>query len=554
MIAKHRPTARLLSAAEIAGVRITEEAGPIEPLDPLEAVRDIDPVKWIESHFYIPPNELIQFMPHQKVITRFIFTRREDGRFPFQTIVESSIKKSGKTTLVAAWERWLAETQARWADLYCIGNDEDQAKDREFKFISESLQLTPGYERLASGRGRIPGRWEINKTSLRCLTSNSVIRAISMDAKGEAGGRPYATIWTELWGFETEEAHTFWTEMTPVPTVPDSMRIVDSYAGFEGESELLRELYDRGMSGRQLTAGEMARVAARDKDGERYEDLLFAFAETGGDPDALVPCWVEGRMFMHWDSGVEARRNTSLQTDEYYAEEEKTNPPQQFQRIHLNLWGSGVSNAIPMQWWDACFDPDLPPLTTDEPMILSLDAGTSSDNFAAVAVTRHPTDYQRAAIRAAKVWRPEDFEDGKVDYDAVWQWIKLVCKGDPDRGIPGHRVVQVCFDPHQLVDMGQRIQRELENWAEPMQQNKERKLADRRFYNAVRDGTLAWNLHDPAGSDALRLHIANADAKHQKDQDSTMLFIKKNQNKKIDLLVAASMGHHRCLTLFMEAA
>jgi phage terminase large subunit-like protein len=291
---------------------------------------------------------------------------------------------------------------------------------------------------------------------------------------------------------------------------------------------------------------EFARRAHREKDGERYEDFLQAFTETGGDADALVPCYVEGRMFMFWDEGWEAHRNPDEQTAEYYEEEQKTNPPQQFQRIHLNLWVSDVSTAIPMEWWNACYDPDLPPLTPAEPMILSLDAGTTSDNFAAVAVTRHPMDLQRPAIRAAKVWKPEDFPDHRIDYDEVWKWIAHVCQT--------HRIVQVVYDPHQLEDMSQRIRRELEKWAEPMHQASERKIADRKFYNQVRDGVLAWNLHDPAGEAAMRLHIGNANAKHQKDQDSTMLFIKKTANRKIDLLVAASMGVHRCMALFMEAA
>lgn len=525
-------------------MRAVLEDEEIAGRDPLEAVRDIDACEWIESNVYLAPAaKPIRLRLYQKLITRYVFTRRPDGRFPFQTIVYSQPKKGGKTTLVGSWERWLAETQVRYGNLFCIGNDEDQAKGREFAIIGQSIALTPGYE---ENRDRLPGRWTVQKTSMTCLTSKSTIKAISMDAAGEAGGWPYCTVWTELWGFESEEARRFWTEMTPVPTVPDSMRIVDTYAGFDGGSEILRELYDRGKGGRQLTAGEMAQVAARDVDGERYEDFLQAFTETGGNPDAPVPCWVEGRMFMFWDEGWEAHRNPAEQTAEYYEEEQKTNPPQQFQRIHLNLWVSDVSTAIPMEWWNACYDPTLPLLAPTEPMILSLDAGTTSDNFAAVAVTRHPNDAQRPAIRAVKVWKPEDFADHRVDYDEVWKWISHICRT--------HRVVQIVYDPHQLEDMSQRIRRELEKWAEPMHQASERKIADREFYNKVRDGVLAWNVHDPAGEAAIRLHIGNANAKHQKDQDSTMLFIKKSANRKIDLLVAASMGVHRCLTLFMEAA
>ena len=541
---------QLVRAVDLA--RVMPE--PPEPeatiADRLLAARDIDPVEWQEANFYIPPmsgfgqGDLIRFMPHQKVITRYIFTRGPEGRFPFQNILISSIKKSGKTTLVASWGRWLAETQVRYGELYTIGNDQDQAKEREYKFIRESIELTPGYD---YARERLQGRWTVQAKTLKCTASNTSIKAIAQDAPGEAGGRPYCSMWTELWGFEHEAALRLWTEMTPVPTVPDSMRIVESYAGFEGESEQLWQLYDRGKTlGRQLTNGEVARVAARDRDGERYEDLLHAFAETGGDPEALVPLWVDGRFFMYWDEAEEARRNPAIQTPEYYAEEAKTNTPQQFARIHMNQWGSPESSFVPIEAWMRCYDPDLPPLTTTEPMILSLDAAATRDCFAAVAVTRHPTDPKRAAIRAAKVWRPQDFPDKRIDFEEVWTWVADVCRR--------HRIVQVCYDPFQLEDMSQRIRRELTQWAEPFNQSKDRKIADRRLYDLIMQRELSWNLHDDAGADVFRRHIANANAKHQKDQDSTLLIVKKAENRKIDLVVAASMGVHRCLSLFMEAA
>jgi phage terminase large subunit-like protein len=193
-----------------------------------------------------------------------------------------------------------------------------------------------------------------------------------------------------------------------------------------------------------------------------------------------------------------------------------------------------------------CFDPDLPPLTTTEPMILSLDAAATRDCFAAVAVTRHPKDLKRAAIRAAKVWRPQDFPDKRIEFETVWEWIADVCRR--------FRIVQVCYDPFQLEDMSQRIRRELTQWAEPFNQSKDRKIADRRLYDLIMQRELSWNLHDDAGADEIRRHIANANAKHQKDQDSTLLIVKKAENRKIDLVVAASMGVHRCLSLFMEAA
>lgn len=563
---------RLVSAAELAGVR------PVAPLDdeppellsgpdPLVAVRDIDPCDWIGDNFYIlnqrtMATERIKLRLLQKAIIRYCFTRNEAGRFPFQMVVISTIKKSGKTTLTACLERWLAETQVRYGEIYCLGNDRDQARDRSFKFVKESIEMTPGYDR---GRKRLAGRWNVFENSLRCLTTGTVIKAIAVDASGEAGGRPYCSIWTELWGFENKEARKLWTEMTPVPTIPDSMRLVDSYAGFEGESELLRSIYDRGMGdGRQLTNHELASAAARDVDGERYEDFLHAFTETNGDPDALVPCWVEGRMFMYWDSGTVARRVPEDQTPEYYAEQEKELPPQEFNRIHGNVWGASVSNAIPMHEWDACFDPDLPPLLPGDriPIVLSCDAGTSGDCFAITAISRHPADNARPALRELRMWQPSDFADEIQDTGS--DKPRILYK-EPEAFLrwcfANFNVLNIAYDPYQLEDMMQRLRGELGVYALQFLQGKDRDIADRAFYDHVIQRELAWNFHDgftpgepPADgshSALMRQHILNANKKVQKDQESKLRFIKKHENKPIDLLISASQGVRRAMWLMM---
>ncbi len=45
-----------------------------------------------------------------------------------------------------------------------------------------------------------------------------------------------------------------WDEMIPVPTRKVSIRLTVTYAGFEGESELLEGLYKRGLAGEQIAS------------------------------------------------------------------------------------------------------------------------------------------------------------------------------------------------------------------------------------------------------------------------------------------------------------
>jgi hypothetical protein len=55
-----------------------------------------------------------------------------------------------------------------------------------------------------------------------------------------------------LWGYTSERSQRLWDELVPVPTRKVSVRLTVTYAGFEGESELLEGLYKRGLQGEQI--------------------------------------------------------------------------------------------------------------------------------------------------------------------------------------------------------------------------------------------------------------------------------------------------------------
>lgn len=388
-----------------------------------------DIVGWARRRFYIASTgTTIDLAPHQVAVLRFLFTRKPDGAFPFRTIVYSSIKKSGKSTIGGLVQQWFAETGPRGSEIYSVGNDLDQAKGRAFKETTRSLENNPLFD---PNRDRIPGEWQLQKTILRCMTTGTEIRAIAVDAKGEAGGAPALTVWTELWGFEHEDALRFWDEMTPVPTIPDSLRLVETYAGFENESTLLYSLYSQGtVEGRRITAGELA---------ETTGTPLGAFAESPN-PDDPVPIWVNPRaaLAVYWDSGLAARRMPWQQGDrgvEYYREQEETLLPNSFRRLHHNEWVTAESQFIKSEWWDACVDASLPPLDPGDrtPCVVGVDAAVSGDCFAVVLVTRDPAAHDQVAVRRCRVWNPAEL-GGVVDHDGPERFIRLLCGGGwPDR-------------------------------------------------------------------------------------------------------------------------
>jgi len=554
----------LLRTRQALRLRRLEEQKPRLPI-----------IEWAEKHFYIAETgNPIVFQPHQRAILKAAFTRGKDRHFPYRLVVLSSIKKSGKTALAAAIVRWFAEEQTRFGEICCLGNDQRQARERSYEKAAESIRLTPGFKHRGSD-GMLKERWLVQAHRMLCLTTGSKVEALSVDARGEAGANPDLTVWTELWGFEMPEAVKFFHEMTPPPTKPDSIRLIETYAGFDGESLLLREHFDLGKAGRQLTAGELA---------EMSNEPIGVFVEAS-QPNDLVPIWVNesAGMFMYWDSGLLARRMPWQKGEigeRYYVEEEKKLPVPTFHRLHMNEWVGGESEFLPISAWDNCKE-NLPFLEPGDktPAVLAVDAATTGDCFGIVLITRHPDRPQDPAIRNCRKWDPKE-RGGKIDYDEPEAFIRTLVHGGCLRGHPQYppfrkpaaecnhtlraygcevccqacasndlvapyNIIEVAYDPYQLESMMGRLYKEAVN-AQPFNQMRERNIADSQLYDVIIQRRLA---HD--GNPALREHVLNCAARVSKDEDSKLRLIKKDPGRKIDLAVASSMGIRRCLYLLI---
>jgi len=293
----------------------------------------------------------------------------------------------------------------------------------------------------------------------------------------------------------------------------------------------------------------MALAGATDAPGESYEELLYAFKETDGDPNALVPVWVnEGAsLFMYWDSGVNARRmpwQLGTDGDDYYQSEEHDLPVNEFRRLHYNEWVGAESQFLPIEAWDNCYDTSVPPLLEGDktPMILAVDAATTHDCFAIVGVTRHPKNNNDVAVRISRKWDPKE-EGGFVTYKEPEDFIRECLRK--------YNVLCLTYDAFQLVDMMQRLQREERVWCEPFSQAQERLKSDRQLYDLILHRRLGHR-EDPSGAfTPLREHILNSNAQLQKNEDSKLRIVKKTANRKIDLTVAMSMATGKCLYLWL---
>jgi len=483
-----------------------------------------DPVLWIEKNYFIKETSRpIVLERFQKAVLRYALQRNEDGSFRYQTVVWSQPKKSGKTAISGAVGRWAAETWGRYQQIFCVGNDAKQALERAFQSIRESIQLDPRYD---PGRQSLPGEWAVLSTRLD-HRSGSRISAVATDYRGEAGSNPSLSIWTELWGFTHRDALRFWAEMAPSPLRLNSLRWVETYAGYEGESELLEELYANiVVNGRQLTAGELGDPGC--------------FAESPN-PHDLVPIYVDDAAgaIAYWDDGDVARRMPWQQGprgEQYYANEAATQTPKQMDRLHGNKWVSTETNFVAVELWDACGHRPPPPLLPGDqtPMVVALDAAITGDCFGLVGVTRDPDNPDEGVIvRVVHKWEPDGTP---LDFEAVEQVVKRLAAT--------YNVVQYAYDQYQLHDFATRLRKADVGWFKVFSQGDDRLKADKQLWDLIVNRRVR---HD--GNHDLRGHIMNANAKQSANEDTRLRIVKKSAKRHIDLAVCLSMASYECLRL-----
>src|SRR6266850_65797 len=129
-------------------------------------------------------------------------------------------------------------------------------------------------------------------------------------------------------GYTSESSTRLWEDLTPVPTRKNSIRFISTYAGFEGESGLLWDLYKQVVSKDEHPEGQ----------GERLH------------PDLPIYANREARIFAYWDH----EPRMPWQTESYYASQKKTLRPGTYLRLHRNQWATAEEIFITPEMWDPC--------------------------------------------------------------------------------------------------------------------------------------------------------------------------------------------------------
>ena len=258
----------------------------------------------------------------------------------------------------------------RYGEGYCIANDEEQAQGRVFQAVRRIVDKSPLLRREA----------KVTQSRIEFPATGATITAIATDYVGAAGANPTISTFDELWGYTSERSRRLWDEMVPSPARKISCRLTVTYAGFESESQLLEELYKRGLNlpavGPDLFAG-----------------------------DGLLMYWTHEPV-------------APWQDFRWLAEMRRTLRPNQYLRMIENRFVSTESNFIDMDWFDACVDPGARMLSSNPalPVFIGIDASFKHDSTAIVVVT-----WDNPAKKARLVWHRifQPTKDEALNFEAT---------------------------------------------------------------------------------------------------------------------------------------
>jgi phage terminase large subunit-like protein len=291
----------------------------------------------------------------------------------------------------------------RFAEGICCANDIEQAQGRVFQAISRIVEASPILKRDAT--------LTANKILFR--STGSTITAIASDYAGAAGANPSITCFDELWAYTSERSHRLWDELVPPPTRKIACRLTVTYAGFEGESNLLESLHKRGLQGKEV------------------------------EPDL----YAAGGLLMFWTNLFTA----PWQTDAWREQMAQQLRPNAYLRMIENRWVSSDSTFVDMEWWDACVDTDATPLVSDTSLSVwvGVDASVKRDSTAIVAVT-WDEELKKARLIMHRVFQPTASEplDFEVTIEATLTELQK-----------RFQVREVRYDPYQMQAVAQRLLR-----------------------------------------------------------------------------------------------
>jgi hypothetical protein len=375
-------------------------------------------LNWLDQEgFYIPVTwdytqgiwagpGLLKLTDFQRRIAAHVFTPDERGILPYNTVILGETKKSGKTAWGASIMEWASEDWGEGTEVYSTASTQKQTIGRAFGDVAFHI-------------GRKAELAQVKITEDKILyPDRSFIMALAKNWKAAEGSRHSLTHWDELHTFTSENDYKMWDALTPIPTVKNSIRLITTYAGIEGESELLWDLYLNGVDNQEHPEGKGHKIPG-------MEDL---------------PVYANGRQFTLWSHD----NIMPWQTKEYLAQQRKDLRAGTYLRYHENRWASSEEAFIPKEWWgfaERAFDQSAwnwkEHPYRNFPVILAVDAATKKDTIAVVGVC-YDAIKGHVIVLFHKIWntRGEDWFDFE---ETVEKYIL--------EAVQKFQIISVVYDP-----------------------------------------------------------------------------------------------------------
>lgn len=445
----------------------------------------------------------------QRRILDHVCTLDGDGLFPYRTVIWSQIKKSGKTQIAGAVGAWFGAQIEAPNLVLTVANNQEQSAGRIFEAMKPTLKLLGSDVPVAKSAS----------PQVR-LQNGTIIKAIPNNYEGEAGANYGLTLWSELWAFASERGTRLYEELVPVPTRKNSMRWVETYAGFEDESDLLLKLFLKiytDTSEQKLQPNAQVVESLRD-------------IETDGHPACYaIP---EEGLFVFWDHERRMPWQQGVRGDQYYASLDLR--PTAYVRLCENRWQKSESKFIPPEWWRKSLTKEGP--VGGRKMVLALDASQRHDTTSLVGA--YPSKGGRSQTAYVKVYDPKGRD---IDLEET---LAADVEGLAKRNLiarvrnktSGKLELQIFYDPTQMHQVAMNLRKKGIECFE-FDQVRERVLADTFLYQQYKHGTID-NYDDPD----LAEHVGNAKAKELEGEKMRIIKGTASGAGKIDACVAQSMA------------
>lgn len=452
----------------------------------------------------------------QRRILNKVLTLDKDGLFPYRTVVWSQIKKSGKTQIAGAVGAWFAAQIEAPNLVLTVANNQEQSAGRIFDAMKPTLKSLGCDVPTAK-----------NASPQIQLQNGTLVKAIPNNYEGQAGANYGLTLWSELWAFASERGTRIYEELVPVPTRKNSMRWIETYAGFEDESELLLSIFlkiFKDTSEQELQPNARAVKGLEDITTGTGQAQRPACYEV--DSEGLFVFWDHERR-MPWQQGEVGRK--------YYASLDLR--PSAFTRLCENRWQKSESKFIPEDWWRRSVTMTTPPI---EQMVLALDASQRHDTTSIVGVIPPKAD-GRYKTGYVNVYDPQG-KDIDLDETVAADVIGLVKRGLVARKLnetTQRLELQIYYDPYQMHQVAVNLRKKGIDCFEFPQGN-ERTQADTFLYQQYKADNID-NFDHPD----LKAHVTGAKARELENEQMRIIKGTTTEASKVDACVSQSMATWR---------